>query len=373
MRVMIRLACILVLHASLAFAEPNDAAELTREFLAEQQQALDREVKQRPVLAARPLDQIIRLDFEDRQLRMALLPSDIKDSATIPLKGVNGVCQVQRGGDNPNTWTATVFAFDRANARSVSLFLSPAAGRTKLDVVIQKPGKSMTTQIIVVKTNLFDDDDVGARMYFQSSDEEGGTSAPNAVLVAATPADLFSENHDQVVECAGEGFRLLRAMHVLAGMSGRQVSHLLVSEVAIAPATEKALLSAIKAMESDPDAGETQLKSVLDDAGAPAAAALLKMPREGWSAELTMRIDNLLAPYLPDDPGLSAELDADPSRLVDLLYWPDASVRAAVAKRLAALPAAKIEIDPHVDPYTIADKIEALRAAVRLQHFDAAD
>lgn len=370
---MLRLACVILLHASLAFAEPGDAGDLTREFLAEQQQTLDREVKQGPLLPSRPIEQIFGIDIEDRQLRLRLLPSDINDSATIPLKGVNGVCQIQRAGGDVNMWTATVFAFDRAKARSVSLFLSPAAGRTKLDVVIERPGTSMTSQIIISRNNPFDEDDVGARMYFQTTNEEGMTSAPNAVLIAATPADLFSENHEQMVECVGEGFRLLRAMHALSGMSERQVGHLLISEVAMPPEIERDLNAAMQAVQADPDAGEKQLQSVLDRAGAPAAAALLKMPRETWSADLTMRIDNLLAPYLPDDPGLESELDADPSRLVDLLYWPDAPVRAAVAKRLAALPAAKVDIDPNVDPYTIADKIEALRATVRLHRFDAAD
>lgn len=362
---MIRIACIgLFLLFPVASADAEDASLLAREFAAEQRTMLDAELKQTPILSARPIDEIVRLEISDKQVRFHLLATDAEDGATIPLQGVNGVCQIQRFGmssvDGP--LSVTVHVFDEKRLRAVNVTLSSIASRTGLDILLESPGVSVMTQLVSMEQSPLNGEEIAARLYVQAQREDGIDAERGVALEAETPAELIDQNHAQLIECAAEGLKAVRGMHLLSAMSERQVRHLLVSDARIPAALERQLRDAIAAIAADAESGEATLRAVLERDGPTAAAALSRMSREGWSADLTMRVDTVMAPHLPDDPRVAEAVKTEPARLIDLLYWPDASTREAVVQKLDAITDGPIDFDPQADPYEQADKIEALRA-----------
>ncbi len=363
---MVRLLCIAVaLASSVAFGDADDKPETRESFLQDQQNALQAELAEAPILPARTLGEVFKVEIVDGQMQFQLLAKDVLESAVIPLKEVQGICKVQRLNipQSDHSFNISVHVIDKEKARAVGVEILSIATHTDFTIVVQSPGAAVTTEINASRANPVTGDETAARLYVQAENDDGTLDKPRAAIEAETPAQLIDENHDQLLESGSEGFRVVRAMHLLAGISERQVRQLLIADGAVDPRIDQQLKHAVALIDIDPEAGERELRDVLEHSGPSAAAALARGSRGGWTPDQIMRVDTILSPYLPDDPRAAETIKDSPARLIDLLYWPDARIREVVYRRLQAKAPAIGAFDPNKDPYTQFTTIEAMRSS----------
>lgn len=362
-----KLLCVVAgLTAAIAASRAEPPAPITaeQEFLAEQIATLEEESKSGNPVPARPLSQIVRLDLVDGLLQFKLVANDVGDDATIPLKGVRGVCRVQRLGDNlpfPDAMRLSVHALDIEHAKAIQIEIANI-GRLQMDVTVSTPKVSITTQLMTPMAGGIVLEDAEPRFHVQVINETSSESAPSIQRTAASVSRLIDENHDQLLESIGEAMRLMHAAHLLSGMNDLEVKRMLAANTAPDAEVQRAVAEVIHLMQSDPEAAEGQLRKLLDSHGLAAATALARLPRDNWSADVTMRVDNALAPMLAQNSDAPDKVNGQPHRLVDLLYWPDPAIRAAALDRIKSLTSTLIPLDTVRDPYTQADQIEELRA-----------
>lgn len=340
------------------------------QFLAQQRQSLAADADHRKRHAPMRVDEVFTLSIVDGQINVEILIKDDAEELIVPLRGVEGVCTIQRqsfGVNGGNLFNLTVHVLDPARLQSELIQITSHPFGFNLNATVERPTDSMMAQLIV-----FDPDspmaaeNVGARLYLQESTETDQTLIDKLEVVADTPAQLFQENQDAVQFAFSEGFRQLRAVHLLAGLSDRQIEQLLAASAVVPAEVSDEIAAAVKRIPTDSAGGEMALTSTLDSAGPAGVAALMKLPRGDWSADLTMRIDTILARYMPDDPSSIELANREPGRLIDLLYAPNAKVRTTVFERLRALPSFPSDLsasfDAARDPYQQVDVIESLRS-----------
>jgi hypothetical protein len=355
---------ILLVSTAIVSAEPPAPVTPEQEFIAEQLATMDLELRNGNPLPARPLSEIVRLKLVDGEFKFEILATDVGEVATIPLKDVKGVCQIQRFGNlmpSPNMVRISIHVVDVQRARSTDIGLNNI-GKLQFDVVMSSPDLSITTQMSAPTRGPFGASDDEPMFHVQVVDEDGSRTTPSIRRTAESFAKLIDENHAQLLESTGEALRLLRSIHLLSSLSEAEARQMLATNKPAGADVEQRISAAIEKVKADPDAGEAQLEAVLKASGPAAASVLARAPREGWSADVTMRIDNVLAPFLLQNSDAAAKVNAQPERLVDLFYWPDQEIRAGAFERLKALTSAKIDFDPAGDPYSQFDRIEALRA-----------
>ena len=95
--------------------------------------------------------------------------------------------------------------------------------------------------------------------------------------------------------------------------------------------------------------------------GRPASAVVLRMGRDGFSAERNLRIDRALAPFSRLGPDDVFRRRSDKSFLLDCLLSPEASVRSAAHARLRELTGAEVAFDPAADAASREGAVLALR------------
>lgn len=344
-------------------ADPPSTPSPEQVFIAEQLAELEQEGQVGTVLKARPLDQIIKLEFEDGELRCRLLAQDAGEQATIPLEGVRGICQILRLGDHlpmPDAVRVSIHTLDAEDAKAINVEIVNI-GRLQLDVVLNTPSVAMTTQMMLPDAGgvVLDENEPGFHVQIVSDMEQ--TSTPSIHRTAATVGRLIDENHSQLTESIGEALDLLKARHLLSGMSEREVQNMFASN---APTDHEVMVQveqAVNALMAESEVGEERLRELLKTRGMLAVTALSRLPREKWSADLTMRVDNALAPYLVQTSQAAGNVNSNPVRLVDLLYWPDAGIRSSALARIKELASPETDFNPAGDPYKQAARIEALR------------
>lgn len=359
------LSLFVLLAAGSASAQQATPPTPEQVFLAGQLAALEELRRAGNLQPERSLSEILRLRLADGQIVPELLASDKKEEAIFPLKDMKGICQVQRFGrvlPVPNAMRLSVHVVDPKTARSIEINLS-TIGRFQFDVIVSSAEQvTITTQMNAPIKGTFMGDDMEPRFYVQVIDEKGSQSTPSIQRSAETVAKLFDENHAQLLESMGEGLRLLRAMHLLSGLSEEEARQMLAANKPASSQVQKDIAAAVEQMKVEPEVGEKQLAALLKAGGPAAASALAKTSREGWSADVTMRIDNLLAPFLLEESNTSGHVNSKPHRLIDLLYWPDGEIRKAALERIQSLTDRRIELDPTADPYASFEKIERFRA-----------
>ena len=191
-----------------------------------------------------------------------------------------------------------------------------------------------------------DSEEVRASLRFKRSAEEEApttqTEDPQAAddrdayLTAASFTALLDANHDAVVSTMAEGLTSLRAMHVLSGLSDGQARQLMNGGDAANADVTRGVAGVIDALRADGSAAVDASVAKLSALGPTAVAALGAADRKGWSPDLKMSVDTVLAQVASIPASRAQLLLATPARLIDLLYSPDAGVRKSAAQRLDA-------------------------------------
>lgn len=343
-------------------------------FVFEQRQAMRNARTEAQAMPAKPIDSFIRFDVVDGHLRTTLLNAEGPPEQTFdPEAGGDSVFRltVQKDTGVPNVvaFSATLMKLDPATPRSIFVQLLPAPLQVNLSITEETLGGTTTVQLIENAAPNFniDGSESNVRLYLakDSADETvAGAGNGRMSLLEPTFADLIEKHHDDVVATVGEGLTTLRAMHVLAGVGQDEAKAIFEADRKIDQATRRELHGMVDSIRRDGNAAVLTARPRLRELGSAAAAELARFPRDGWSADLSLNVDALTAGMMPVANSRGASLLASPARLIDLLYSPDANLRAEAKVRLERLLDRKIAIDTGRDPYADADAIESLRPAL---------
>lgn len=316
---------------------------------------------------AQRVEDLVRLTIRDGVFKLDLQPAAPSEGSGVPLKGVEGYLIVDRVDPiyGPN---ARLFVLDRAAKRTTHVQLLSGPFQFGFSVDVNTPTMATSAQFQTRSPDMADENgESAASLLVQMFPDDTDLSVDGSdrlSVFAPDAASLIEQNHDLVLASCGPGLEAIHAMHLLAGKSDRQVRQIVASTLQVAPELQARVEQIVKEMAAAPESGESKLNAVLDQHGLSASMALARVSRDGWSADMTMRIDSALAKFLPDDPGQTEKQLTNPTLFIDLLYWPDESVRRAVLTHLQTLRKLPVEIDPAADPYEQARKIESLRAVL---------
>ena len=365
---------LVVAFARIASADPaaSQPAEAVETFAKEQREALQQILADGLPARTRPVDSLVRLDIVDGRLAVELLDENAPEAQSFPIAGKAEAAfflSVNRLSTEPpiTMFRAHLLRYDAAAERSIDIDVMPAPLMLNLTVTIQTPALTTTIQLIDQSERGFGDDIQPAvtKLYVQSRQPNGEVLADGsdgADFVLPSFRAFIDQHHDEAVALFGEGFTAMRAMHVLAGVGTAEVAAIFEAERTIDEATRRELDAIMDDVRNRGSEAVAAARPRLRKLGPAAAASLANMSRAGWTADLAVNMDALTAGLLPAANAGAVSLLLSPGRLVDLLYSPDAGIRRDALAHLERLSAQKIAINTAVDPYTLAEEIEALRA-----------
>jgi hypothetical protein len=351
-------------------AVPN-VAELEEQFDQEEGKAFADFVASAQKAIPTPIEQLMRFDVVNGSLVASLvppaLPGDrlyaITDSPPTAFK--LSIAPPEQFQSPMTMFQGHLGRFDATARRVLTVEVLPAPGTINVTTTVQTP-ISITSIQYIEQSEAAMGNNVGARLYVTVNSEIEATSTTDEglKLVGTNFVDLVSHHHDEAVATLGEGLTALRAMHVLAGLSANEATAIFAADRPIAADTQHMLDAIIAEVREGGSESVAAARPKLRKLGTSAVMALARADRAGWSADDAVNIDALTAGLLPFSMEHAGALLNSRARLIDLLYSPDVATRREAAIRLERLSHQRIAIDPAVDPYTIAEKIEALRSTL---------
>ena len=365
-------------------AESAAAADRRGKFLIEQRARLAEMLAQSPRQSPRRAGEVFHLSIVDGHLA-AEAGADLPDEAIVPLDQGRGVVVFRRNrlnaaADAPaalNVEYLRLHGDDATAPAATSIqLLSVPGDRVLFTLNEQTPDATTDAQIIDISRDNSDaeGDPPSSKLLFTRRTEidEGEPGANDerdgkVEHVAPTFAALLAAHHDDVVSAMLEAFTSLRSMHVLSGLSEAQLRQVLATDAPADAKNARAVLAILAMLDGDDAAADAAARKLLaGDGGMSTAIALAAADRRGWSPDRAMKVDALLADVLPLSQRQARRALTSPTRLVDALYWPDATLRRAIKSRLATIVGAPrvADIDADADPYGQTGKIEALRASL---------
>lgn len=362
--------------------ESASAGPRRAQFVLEQRIALDDMLKQQPKLAARSPENVVRVSVKDGHLTLEPGPN-LPDECVVPLTEGRGAITFRRShaGDGETAFTAVELRYlrlhgdDATAPAATSIMLSTSPMNVQVALYEMTPEAMTDGQLIDTARDATEDggDPPNSKLTFKRTSEldendAGGHAEQEGGVdhVEATFATLIERHHDDVVIAMAEGFTSLRAMHVLTGLTEPQVRQVLGTDAPVSSQAQQSVATILDELrQRGPDAAEPIGKQLAKD-NLAAAIALAGADRAGWSADLTLLVDSVLADALPLPQRQARRALATPTRLVDALYWPDVSVRRLAKSRLESLDAEKrlSTFDADGDPYPQAATIESFRATL---------
>jgi hypothetical protein len=126
------------------------------------------------------------------------------------------------------------------------------------------------------------------------------------------------------------------------------------------PALKQKIDAALAKFDAEDFKVRNSAAKSLQELGEPAALALMRADRTGWSVDRNNGVDAFLAQYEGQPPAEVSRLKSDPAFLLDCLYSDDASTRSSAAAALEKILSRAVALEPNADLKSRAATIDRL-------------
>jgi hypothetical protein len=350
--------------------QPTAQGEQPQESLAEvklkESLATAAEVAPLPRIKAQDVSEVVRLTIEDKDIHLATsLPATEQSLIDIPgLAGVTRVTVVPlgEGKDAPiNHFALHNIDYTPTNAVSINT-----------SVVQAVPGRLDLTQ----DYNLLQDE-VHSVHLIQNLVEivEGEPRVTLHVQLTTPPGVRLQLQADNIVELRRNYpaevakyldpvFRSLNQPGLLAKVDPRLAWQVFGAEYKPSSELVENVKTLIKKLDAESFQDRQAASKALEKLGQPAALAIRRMDRAGWSDEQIGRVDAFLASFKPTNDVDAKRLRQDRDFLLDCLFADDVQIRQLAHAELQKVVGRPVEIDLNAPPSKRLDTIRRLRESI---------
>jgi hypothetical protein len=159
-------------------------------------------------------------------------------------------------------------------------------------------------------------------------------------------------------------FRTLSQDGLLAKVDPKLAWQVFGDEYKPGPELVSQVQSLLKKLDAEDFQDREAASKALAELGQPAALALRRMDRNGWSEEQVGRVDAFLAKFKPSNDVEAKRLRGDRDFLLDCLFSDDAQIRELAFKQLQSVVGRPIEFDLKASSQQRLDSIRRLRASI---------
>jgi hypothetical protein len=340
------------------------------EFLADQR-TLIRELlgSPAPQNQPRPIHDVVRLDIEDGHLVAREMDRKVPDKFQFRLRapdeGAAFFHRIHFNEEGKHTFSFRLVRLNPTRLDTTHVEVAPVAARLMLTITIDTPTGTNVSELVEQWAPMpFEEEpiDPSARVRFsRHSEVERQESVSNYELEATSFSELIDASGDELTDLFAPGLLAMQSMSVLSGVGEAEARVILESDSPLDHAVTDQLTAMLGELEARGASAIPELRSRLSRFGSAAVLHLQTVPRDTWSADLSLNVDTLCANILPTHADRARRLLESPARLVNLLYAHDPAIRTAALKRLAVVVEGDVKIDPALDPYTQVEAIESLR------------
>lgn len=324
------------------------------------------EAVQYPRIEAASVADVIRLTINDKDLAIASsLPTT--DQAVVNAPGLPGLTKVtvQRAGSGKDAPLArfSLENVDFTSPNAVSIHTSvqqPVPGQLHLNQDYNLLADEVHSVQLIQNIREIVEDEPRVRLYVQI------TAQPevNLRLEADNIVELRHKFPAEVAKYVDPIFESLRQDGLLAKVDPK-LAWQVFADAYTPPADVVAKVQAlVKQLDAEDFADREAASKSLEGLGQPAALALLRIDRAGWSEEQIGRVDAFLAKFKTTDDAEAKRLRKDRDFLLDCLFSEEEPIRRRAHAELEALVGRPIEFDITAPPAQRLQSIERLRASI---------
>jgi hypothetical protein len=328
------------------------------EARAEARLDAEKELAGLPCIEGKRIQDIVKLSFKDKQLKLETTLSPTEDWVAVRVPGVPGVSRARRqdrmepGMDKPILYQFEYENRDFAGNEFVETRTSASFAAGKLAIVQM----SETLGEDVYSVQLLQSEP-------QPPNDDGTPSDnPRVSLFVQQPGqpnvNLFGDNvvdlrRKYPAEVANFVDPMLRALHqeALLARVDPKLAWQVFADIYQPPADVAAKVKdVVKQLDAENFQQREAASKQLAELGQPAALILMRQPRAGLSDELLGRIDAFLAKFRTVSDAEAAHLRQDTGFLLDCLYSEDEPIRAKALAELRQLTGKPLAFDLSSDP-----------------------
>ena len=350
--------------------QPAEPQPQRQESLAEvklkESAAAAAEALQLPRINAPSVADVVRLKLDDKDLVVSsTLPTTEQAVASAPgLPGLTKVTVMRAGPDKDAPlvrFSLENVDFTPPNAVSIHTSIQqPVPGQLHLNQDYSLLADEVHSVQLIQNIRELIEDEPRVRLYVQI------TAQPevNLRLEANNIVDLRHKFPAEVAKYVDPIFHSLRQEGLLAKVDPK-LAWQVFADAYTPPADVVAKATAlVKQLDAEQFADREAASKALEALGQPAALALLRVDRTGWSEEQIGRVDAFLAKFKTTDDAEAKRLRKDRDFLLDCLYSEEEPIRRRAHAELQALVGRPIEFDVTAAPEQRLESIRRLRASV---------
>ncbi|MEA2711899.1 MAG: hypothetical protein QOF78_4500 [Phycisphaerales bacterium] len=317
-------------------------------------------------LNAASVSQVIRVTINDKDLLVASsLPAT--EAAIVSAPGLSGLTKVTvlRQGDDKNAPLAR-FSLENADYSApdaVSIHTSvqmPVPGQLHLNQDYNLLADEVHTVQLIQNLSEIVEGEPRVRLYVQI------TAQPevNLRLEAENIVQLRHKFPAEVAKYVDPIFRSLRQDGLLAQVDPK-LAWQVFADAYTPPANVLATVQGlVKKLDAEKFQDRETASKALEALGQPAALALLRVDRSGWSEEQVGRVDAFLAKFKTTDDAEAKRLRKDRDFLLDCLFSEEEPIRRRAHAELQKLVGRPVEFDITAPPEQRLESIKRLRASI---------
>jgi len=359
---------LLALALGAAPATAPTTAQTPEQILAQRKLEEQKEQAQKvlglPVMPRKKIGELIQFTIEPGDELVIRPRIGRTERSVVPIQGLPGQAVVAIGGDQPNTPEGATFVqfeysdFSRPDEvfRRTQLFASAASMQISRDV----ESLAGSSSVSMIQSYGSDDPGTACRLYVQVFAPISDDLQTKLSLTAPSFVELRKRYPREARQYLDPMLRDLQQASVLLAPDAKIANQVFGNESKPDAILTERINAATAKFDADDFKVRQSASKALDELGEPAALALRKADRTGWSIDRSNGVDAFLAKFDSKPPAETNQLKSDPAFLLDCLYSDDPSTRAGALVELGNIVGKPVSLAPDADLTGRAELVDRL-------------